>query len=69
MKALTWHGKRDVRVDNHPDPTIEEPTDAIIQVTSSGPTENRLPNRASGRRRSRGFASSRSNSSASDMRR
>lgn len=36
MKAVTWHGKRDVRVDNVPDPTIEEPTDAIIKVTSSG---------------------------------
>jgi len=36
MKALTWHGKRDVRVDNVPDPAIEEPTDAIVRVTSSG---------------------------------
>ncbi len=36
MKALTWHGKRDVRVDTVPDPTIEQPTDAIIRVTSSG---------------------------------
>src|SRR3954453_17116663 len=36
MKALTWHGTHDVRVDNVPDPTIEEPTDAIIRVTSSG---------------------------------
>ncbi len=36
MKALTWHGKRDVRVDNVPDPTIQEPTDAVIRVTSSG---------------------------------
>lgn len=36
MKAVTWHGKRDVRVDTVPDPTIEEPTDAIIKVTSSG---------------------------------
>src|SRR5215211_3405667 len=36
MKALTWHGKRDVRVDDVPDPTIEEPTDAIIKVTSTG---------------------------------
>jgi threonine dehydrogenase-like Zn-dependent dehydrogenase len=36
MKALTWHGKRDVRVDEHPDPVIEQPTDAIIRVTSSG---------------------------------
>ena len=36
MKALTWQGKRDVRVENVPDPTIQEPTDAIIRVTSSG---------------------------------
>src|SRR3954470_18961130 len=36
MKALTWHGKRDVRVDDHPDPVIEKPTDAIIRVTTSG---------------------------------
>jgi threonine dehydrogenase-like Zn-dependent dehydrogenase len=36
MKAVTWHGKRDVRVDTVPDPTIEQPTDAIIRVTSSG---------------------------------
>ena len=36
MKALTWHGKRDVRVENVPDPTNQEPTDAIIRVTSSG---------------------------------
>ena len=36
MKAVTWHGKRDVRVDTVPDPTIEEPTDAIIRVTSTG---------------------------------
>ncbi|HEX8104623.1 MAG TPA: zinc-dependent alcohol dehydrogenase [Solirubrobacteraceae bacterium] len=36
MKAVTWHGKRDVRVDTVPDPTIEEATDAIIRITSSG---------------------------------
>ena len=36
MKALTYHGKRDVRIDNVPDPTIEQPTDAIIRVTSTG---------------------------------
>jgi threonine dehydrogenase-like Zn-dependent dehydrogenase len=35
MKALTFHGKRDVRVDNVPDPKIEEPTDAVIRVTST----------------------------------
>jgi threonine dehydrogenase-like Zn-dependent dehydrogenase len=36
MRAVTFHGKRDVRVDTVPDPTIEQPTDAIIRVTSSG---------------------------------
>src|SRR3954469_14322646 len=36
MKAVAWHGKRDVRVDNVPDPIIEEPTDAIVRITSSG---------------------------------
>jgi threonine dehydrogenase-like Zn-dependent dehydrogenase len=36
MRALTWHGKRDVRVDTVPDPRIEQPTDAIVRVTSTG---------------------------------
>ncbi|MFJ3139880.1 zinc-dependent alcohol dehydrogenase [Streptomyces sp. NPDC086843] len=36
MKALTWQGKRDVRIENVPDPRIEQPTDAIIRVTSTG---------------------------------
>ena len=36
MRAVTWHGKRDVRVDTVPDPTIEEPTDAIVRITSTG---------------------------------
>jgi len=36
MKALTWHGKRDVRIETVPDPTIQEPTDAIIRITTSG---------------------------------
>ncbi len=36
MKAVTWHGKRDVRVDTVPDPVIEQPTDAVIRVTSTG---------------------------------
>ncbi|MDX1620929.1 MAG: alcohol dehydrogenase catalytic domain-containing protein [Nitriliruptorales bacterium] len=35
MRALTWHGKRDVRVEDVPDPTIEEPTDAIVRMTST----------------------------------
>ncbi|MEW2624013.1 zinc-dependent alcohol dehydrogenase [Streptomyces sp. NPDC048106] len=36
MKAVTWQGRRDVRVEDVPDPRIEEPTDAVIRVTSSG---------------------------------
>jgi len=35
VKALTWHGKRDVRVDEVPDPAIEEPTDAVVRITST----------------------------------
>ncbi|MDQ3849615.1 MAG: glutathione-dependent formaldehyde dehydrogenase [Actinomycetota bacterium] len=35
MKAVTWHGKRDVRVDTVPDPQILEPTDAIVRITST----------------------------------
>ncbi|WP_327287277.1 zinc-dependent alcohol dehydrogenase [Streptomyces sp. NBC_01198] len=36
MRATVWHGKRDVRVENVPDPSIQEDTDALIRVTSSG---------------------------------
>ncbi len=36
MKAVTYHGKRDVRVDTVPDPRIQQPTDAIVRITSSG---------------------------------
>jgi len=36
MRALTWHGKRDVRVEDVADPKLEEPTDAIVRVTSTG---------------------------------
>ena len=35
MKAVTWHGKRDVRVEEVPDPTIQEPTDAVVRVTTT----------------------------------
>jgi len=35
MKAVTWQGKRQLSVDTVPDPTILEPTDAIVQITSS----------------------------------
>jgi threonine dehydrogenase-like Zn-dependent dehydrogenase len=36
MKALTWHGKRDVRVETVPDPRIEDPGDVLVRVTSTG---------------------------------
>ena len=35
MKAAVWHGKQDIRVDEVPDPTIQEPTDAIVRMTST----------------------------------
>jgi threonine dehydrogenase-like Zn-dependent dehydrogenase len=34
MRALCWHGKNDVRVETVPDPIIEDPKDAIVQVTT-----------------------------------
>ena len=36
MKAVTWHGRRDVRVDTVPDPAISQSSDAIVRITSSG---------------------------------
>ncbi|HEX2030859.1 MAG TPA: zinc-dependent alcohol dehydrogenase [Actinomycetota bacterium] len=36
MRAVVWHGKRDVRVEAVPDPTIQETTDAIVRVTTTG---------------------------------
>jgi threonine dehydrogenase-like Zn-dependent dehydrogenase len=35
MKALTWHGTEDVRIDTVPDPGIQEPTDAVVRMTST----------------------------------
>jgi threonine dehydrogenase-like Zn-dependent dehydrogenase len=35
MKALTWHGKYDVRVERVPDPKIINPRDAIIKITTT----------------------------------
>jgi threonine dehydrogenase-like Zn-dependent dehydrogenase len=35
MRALTWHGRHDVRVDTVPDPEIVNPHDAILRVTST----------------------------------
>jgi threonine dehydrogenase-like Zn-dependent dehydrogenase len=36
VKAVAWHGKRDVRVDTVPDPVIQNSTDAIVRITSTG---------------------------------
>lgn len=36
MRALTWHGRRDVRVDTVPDPQLKDPTDVIVRITSTG---------------------------------
>jgi threonine dehydrogenase-like Zn-dependent dehydrogenase len=35
VRAVVWHGREDVRVDEVPDPTIEAPTDAIVRITST----------------------------------
>ena len=35
MKALTWQGTQKVSVESVPDPTIQEPTDAIVRITST----------------------------------
>jgi threonine dehydrogenase-like Zn-dependent dehydrogenase len=36
MKAVTWQGKRNVQIEEVPDPKLEEPTDAIVRITSTG---------------------------------
>ncbi|HEX7159951.1 MAG TPA: zinc-dependent alcohol dehydrogenase [Trebonia sp.] len=35
MKAVVWHATQDVRVEEVPDPKIEQPTDAIVRITST----------------------------------
>jgi hypothetical protein len=35
MKALTWHGERDVRVEDVPEPHLVNPHDAIIEVEAT----------------------------------
>jgi threonine dehydrogenase-like Zn-dependent dehydrogenase len=36
MKALTWQGVSDVRVEDVPDPSIRDATDIIVRITSTG---------------------------------
>jgi threonine dehydrogenase-like Zn-dependent dehydrogenase len=35
MRAVTWQGRRDIRVADVPDPKIDEPTDAIVRITTT----------------------------------
>lgn len=35
MRAVIMHGPRDVRVEDRPDPTIVEPTDAVIRLAAT----------------------------------
>jgi threonine dehydrogenase-like Zn-dependent dehydrogenase len=35
VRAVTWQGFEDVRVEDVPDPRIEEPTDAIVEISST----------------------------------
>ncbi|CAN5366120.1 zinc-dependent alcohol dehydrogenase [soil metagenome] len=36
MRAVTWQGRQDIQVIDVPDPRIEQPTDVVVQVTSTG---------------------------------
>lgn len=35
MKALSWHGRSDMRCEQVPDPILVDPTDAIVRITST----------------------------------
>jgi threonine dehydrogenase-like Zn-dependent dehydrogenase len=35
MKALTYHGKKDVRIEEVPDPVLAQPDDIILRVTAT----------------------------------
>ncbi|MCC3765973.1 glutathione-dependent formaldehyde dehydrogenase [Glycomyces sp. TRM65418] len=35
MKAVVWHGTGDIRLDDVPEPKIQEPNDAIVRITRS----------------------------------
>ena len=35
MRAVTWQGRRDVRVEDVPDPAIQDPTDIVVRITTS----------------------------------
>lgn len=35
MKAVVFHGVGDIRLDDVPDPQVQEPTDAVVRITAS----------------------------------
>lgn len=35
MRAVTWQGRHDIQVRDVPDPIIEQPTDAVVRITST----------------------------------
>ena len=35
MKAVVWHGPGDVRLDTVPDPSVQDPYDAVVRITAS----------------------------------
>jgi threonine dehydrogenase-like Zn-dependent dehydrogenase len=35
MKAVVFHGVGDIRLEEVPEPRIQEPTDAIVRITAS----------------------------------
>jgi len=46
MKAVVFHSIGDIRLDEVPDPQIEQPTDAIVRLTASAILRNRFAYRA-----------------------
>ena len=36
MRATVYHGPRDMRIDQVPDPIIEAPTDVVARITHAG---------------------------------
>jgi threonine dehydrogenase-like Zn-dependent dehydrogenase len=36
VRAVTWQGRKDMRVEDVPDPVISDPTDAVVRITTTG---------------------------------
>lgn len=57
MKAVCWYGKKDIRVENVPDPKIINNRDAIIKVTATALCDNSNPNEELSRKETGNIAS------------